>query len=502
VDDGAFAWTDQRWRGIPLYGNVLYELHVATFTPEGTFDGVIGKLDHLVDLGVDILELLPVNAFPGRWGWGYEGVDLYAVFDPYGGPEGLKRLVDAAHARGLGVVMDVVYNHFGPAGNYLAEFGPYFTDKHQTPWGSAVNYDDAGSDEVRRFVLDNAMMWLRDYHLDGLRLDAIHAIVDTSATHLLAELADEVEALSAQLGRTMFLIAESDLNDPRVVTPRAANGLGMDAQWSDDFHHALHAVLTGEHEGYYGDFGSLDDLATAFTQGYVHGGAYSEHRGRRHGAPYRLSGHRLLGYLQDHDQVGNRAAGSRPAAQLSPGLLKIGAALVLTSPFTPMLFMGEEWGTRTPWQFFTDHDDVELGKAITQGRQGEFTAFGWDPKDVPDPQDPATFERSKLDWADLGKDDHADLLDWHRRLIRVRRQLPELTGGSLDDVTVAYDEDERWIAVRRGDVVVLANLSDDEHHLPTTDPVLDVVLASADGFTFDAEGVTLPAESVAIARLT
>ncbi|MDX6212690.1 MAG: maltooligosyltrehalose trehalohydrolase [Frankiales bacterium] len=506
VDHGAFPWTDGKWRGTPLHGSVLYELHVGTFTPDGTFDGVVDRLDHLVELGVDLIELLPVNGFPGRWGWGYEGVDLYAVQDAYGGPEGLKRLVDACHARGIGVIMDVVYNHFGPSGNYLPRFGPYLTEKHKTPWGAAVNYDDAGSDGVRRFVLDNAAMWLRDYHVDGLRLDAVHAIIDTSATHLLAELAAEVEALSAHLGRTLFLIAESDLNDPRVVTPLAANGLGMDAQWSDDFHHALHTVLTREHEGYYSDFGSLDDLAAALTEGYVHSGRFSRHRDRRHGAPYRgLSGHRLLGYLQDHDQVGNRATGSRISTQVSAGLLQVGAALVLTSAFTPMLWMGEEWGARTPWQFFTDHDDVELGRAITDGRRREFVAFGWDPSDVPDPQDPATFERSRLDWAELDLDaqgEHASILAFYQRLIRLRRELPELTDPWLDAVTVAYDDDKRWIAVHRGSVVILANLAAGEQRLPTPDPVVDVLLASAEGFMFDAEGMTLPGESVAIARLS
>ncbi|MDX6230265.1 MAG: maltooligosyltrehalose trehalohydrolase [Frankiales bacterium] len=505
VDHAAFGWTDDRWHGTPLRGRVVYELHVGTFSPEGTFDGVIDHLDHLADLGVDLVELLPVNAFPGRWGWGYEGVDLYAVQASYGGPEGLKRLVDACHARGIGVIMDVVYNHFGPSGNYLQQFGPYLTDKHKTPWGSAVNYDDAGSDEVRRFVLDNAAMWLRDYHCDGLRLDAVHAIIDTSAIHLLSELSAEVGALSAQLGRTLFLIAESDLNDPRVVTPLEANGLGMDAQWSDDFHHALHTVLTGEHEGYYGDFGSLGDLAVALTEGYVHGGRFSQHRDRRHGAPYRgLSGHRLLGYLQDHDQVGNRAAGARISTQLSAGLLQVGAALVLTSPFTPLLWMGEEWGARTPWQFFTDHDDVDLGRAITDGRRQEFVAFGWDPSDVPDPQDPATFERSRLDWAELDKDKEAEhsMFAFYRRLIRLRRDLPDLTDPALDAVTVAYDDDKRWIAVHRGSVAILANLAAGEQRLPTPAPVVDVVLASAEGFMFDADGVTLPAESVAIARLS
>jgi maltooligosyltrehalose trehalohydrolase len=504
VDHSAFAWTDNRWHGVPLHGSVLYELHVGTFSPEGTFDGVVEHLDHLVDLGVDILELLPVNAFSGSRGWGYDGVALFAVQDSYGGPEGLKRLVDACHARGLGVVMDVVYNHLGPSGNYLPRYGPYFTEKHTTPWGSAVNYDDAGSDEVRRFVLDNALMWLRDYHCDGLRLDAVHAIVDTSAIHILAELADEVATLSAQLGRTMFTIAESDLNDPRMVTPREANGLGMDAQWSDDFHHALHAALTGEVTGYYQDFGTVDDIAAALTEGYVYAGRHARGRGRRHGAPYRgLPGHRLVGYLQDHDQIGNRATGDRISTQLSPGLLKVGAALLLTSPFTPMLFMGEEWGARTPWQFFTDHDEPDLADAVRQGRQREFAAFGWNPEQIPDPQDPATFERSRLDWAERDKDKEAEqsIFEFYKRLIRLRRELPDLSDPTLDAVTVAYDDEERWIVVRRGGIAVLANLADIGRSLPTAEPVVDVVLASADGFIVDSHGMTLPPESVVIARL-
>ena len=502
VDHGGFTWTDQRWRGAPLHGSVIYELHVGTFSPEGTFDGVVERLDHLVELGVDLVELLPVNAFSGSRGWGYDGVALYAVQDSYGGPEGLKRLVDACHAKGLGVIMDVVYNHLGPSGNYLPQYGPYFTEKHHTPWGSAVNYDDAGSDEVRAFVIDNALMWLRDYHCDGLRLDAVHAIVDTSAIHILAEISAAVAALSAQLGRTLFTIAESDLNDPRMVTALESNGLGMDAQWSDDFHHALHAALTGEVSGYYEDFGSVDDIAAALTEGYVYGGRHARGRGRRHGAPYRgLPGHRLVGYLQDHDQIGNRATGDRISTQLSPGLLKVGAALVLTSPFTPMLFMGEEWGARTPWQFFTDHEEPDLAEAVRQGRRKEFEAFGWDPEDIPDPQDPATFERSHLDWAEADKPDHASTLAFYRRLIQLRHELPDLTDPALDQVTVTYDDAERWIAVRRGGVVVLANLSAEERHLSVGEQVAEVVLAGAEGYVVDTTGVTLPPESVVIARL-
>ncbi|MDQ1445700.1 MAG: maltooligosyltrehalose trehalohydrolase, partial [Acidimicrobiaceae bacterium] len=338
VDHAAFPWTDHGWRGLHLPSAVLYELHVGTFTPEGTFEAVVPKLDHIVELGVGAIELLPVGEFSGSRGWGYDGVDLYAPHHAYGGPDGLKKLVDACHHRGLAVVVDVVYNHLGPSGNYLSRFGPYFTDRYNTPWGDALNFDGADSDEVRRFFIDNALMWLRDYHIDGLRLDAVHAIVDTSATHLLEQLAGEVEVLSAHVGRPLTLIAESDLNDPRVVARREAGGYGMDAQWSDDFHHALHAALTGEKSGYYEDFGGLAHVATAMRQAFVYAGDYSPHRKRVHGRkPLGIAGHRFLGYLQNHDQVGNRAVGERSSHLMSTGRLKVGAALVLLSPFVPML---------------------------------------------------------------------------------------------------------------------------------------------------------------------
>ena len=501
-DHSAFAWTDEHWRGVPLAGSVLYELHVGTFTSEGTFDAAIDRLDHLASLGVSAVELLPCNAFAGRWGWGYDGVAWYAVHEPYGGPDGLKRFVDACHARGLGVVMDVVYNHLGPAGNYLPEFGPYLTDAHTTPWGSAVNLDMPGSDEVRRFVIDNALMWLRDYHVDGLRLDAVHALRDERATHLLEELAVEVAALGAQLRKPLWLVAESDLNDASFVTPREAGGLGLDGQWTDDVHHALHANLTGETAGYYADFLGLPVLAKALQQTFVHDGSWSTFRGRSHGRPVpsTLLGHRFVVYLQDHDQVGNRAVGDRISATLSDGLLMVGAALVLTSPYTPMLFMGEEWGATTPWLFFSDHEG-ELGEAVRTGRRAEFASHGWETEDVPDPQSPATFEASKLDWAELETERGERLAQWTRDLIALRRARTDLSDGRRDRVQVTYDEAARWLVVVRGSTAVACNLASERQAVPLPGTPDGLLLASEHGFVFRDGSVELAEESVAVLDL-
>jgi maltooligosyltrehalose trehalohydrolase len=502
VDHGAFAWSDQHWRGTQLPGAVLYELHVGTFSPEGTFDGAVAHLDQLVELGIDAVELLPCNAFAGQRGWGYEGVEWFAVHEPYGGPDGLKRFVDACHGKGIGVVMDVVYNHLGPAGNYLPEFGPYLTEEHMTPWGPAVNLDRPGSDEVRRYLLDNAAMWLRDYHLDGLRLDAVHALVDERATHLLEQLATEVEALSAQVQRSLFLIAESDLNDPRLVSPRAAGGYGLDGQWADDVHHALHANLTGETDGYYGDFGSLDALSKALQSVFVHDGSWSAFRQRSHGRPVpaTMSGSRFVAYLQDHDQIGNRAVGDRLSANLPEGLLKVGAALLLTCACTPMLFMGEEWGARTPWQFFSDHE-AELGAAVSRGRLAEFAAHGWSTGDIADPQDPATFRASTLDWNEREGAREQDLLGWYRDLIALRRARPELTDGRRDLVRVSYDDDARWIVVRRGGLAIACNLGAERQVLPLTGTPAAALLASASGFVYSRGQVEIDGGSVVVLEL-
>ncbi len=502
VDHSAFAWTDGLWRGCTLEGSVLYEMHVGTFTAEGTFDAAIGRLDHLVDVGVDAVELLPCSAFDGRWGWGYDGVAWYAVHEPYGGPEGLKRFVDACHERGVAVVMDVVYNHLGPSGNYLQDFGPYLTDAHHTPWGAAVNLDMPGSDEVRRHIIDNALMWLRAYHVDGLRLDAVHALVDQRATPLLEELAVEVEALGARLRKPLWLVAESDLNDHRLITSREAGGDGVDGQWADDVHHALHAALTGERGGYYCDFGSLATLAKALTSVFVHDGTWSGFRGRTHGRPVppTMPGHRFVAYLQDHDQVGNRALGDRNAVTLSDGLLQVGAALLLTSANTPMLWMGEEWGARTPWLFFSDHQG-ELGDAVREGRRAEFGSHGWDTDDIPDPQDEKSFLASKLDWSERDGDREQALLSWNRDLIALRRSRPELTDGRRDRVEVTYDEQARWVVVRRGSVAVAANLGAGRQSVPLPGVPRSVLLASRPGFVYGPAGVDTDGESVVVLEL-
>ncbi|WP_329291134.1 MULTISPECIES: malto-oligosyltrehalose trehalohydrolase [unclassified Streptomyces] len=503
VAQDRYAWRAD-WAGRPLQGAVLYELHVGTYTPGGTLDSAAERLGHLAELGVTHIELMPLCPFPGQHGWGYEGVSLWAVHEPYGGPEALKRFVDRAHELGLGVVLDVVHNHLGPSGNHLPAFGPYFTDTHQTPWGSAVNLDAPGSDEVRAFLVGSALAWLRDYRLDGLRLDAVHALRDTRALHFLEELSTAVDTLAADLGRPLFLIAESDLNDPRLISSREEGGLGLHAQWNDDFHHALHTTLTGEAQGYYADFARapLAALAKTLTSGFFHDGTYSSFRGRRHGRPLdrtRVSAHRLLGYSQTHDQIGNRAQGDRLSASLSPGQLACAAALTLTGPFTPMLFMGEEWAAGTPWQFFTDHTDPGLAEAVRRGRRREFAAHGWAEEDVPDPQDPATRERSCLDWSEPEKALHARVLAWYRDLIALRRRHPDLSDPDLAAVRIAHDEGARWLALRRGDVRVAVNLGKEAAGIPLGLSRARVLAAWEPVRTPDADGLlSVPGESCVV----
>ncbi|MEV1015470.1 malto-oligosyltrehalose trehalohydrolase [Micromonospora sp. NPDC049801] len=499
-DHLAFQWSDSSWTGRQLPGSVLYELHIGTFTPEGTFDAAIDRLDHLVDLGVDLVELLPVNAFNGEHNWGYDGVCWYAPHEPYGGPDGLKRFVDAAHSRGLGVILDVVYNHFGPSGAYAPRFGPYLAEQSNS-WGRSINLDGPHSDEVRRYIIDSVLMWLRDYHVDGLRLDAVHALPDTRAVPLLEELAVEVESLSTHLGRPLSLIAESDLNDPRLITPREAGGFGLHAQWNDDAHHALHTLLTGERQGYYGDFGSLETLSDVLTGGFFHAGTWSSFRNRHHGRPLdsRVPGHRLVAYLQNHDQIGNRATGDRISASLSSALVRVGAMLLLTAPFTPMLFMGEEWAASTPWQFFTSHPEPELASAVRTGRRREFASHGWPEGDVPDPQDPETFVRSRLDWAELDKPEHASMLAFYQRLIALRRSVADLSDPRMHAVSVQHGD--QFLLMRRGDTLVVANFAGRGQGVSLPGVARRVLLATGEGVTVMRDRIELPAETAAIVAL-
>ena len=482
VDPATWQWTDQDWEGKDLRGSVIYELHVGTFTPEGTLDAAISRLDHLAELGVDIIELMPLAAFPGKAGWGYDGVALWAVHETYGGPEALARFVDAAHSTGIGVCLDVVYNHLGPSGNYLSVFGPYFTQAHHTPWGEAVNYDHDGSQQVRAFVIDSALRWLRDFHVDALRLDAIHEIKDDAAAadppqpHVLAELSDAVAALSAELGRPLSLVAEADLNDVGVITPTdeqppaKAPSLGMTAQWADDVHHALHARLTGETQGYYGDFAEAGAWAKAYGRAFLHNGTWSTFRERNWGAPVPedTDPRRFVVFGSDHDQIGNRAVGDRPSTSLDDATLAATAALVLLSPYTPMLFMGEEWGTRTPFQFFTDHEEEDLARSVSEGRVREFAGFGWDADEIPDPQAAETVEASRLRWDELNEAEHIRMLAWYQALTALRRDLTwsqRTAWPQVEDIngvlTVTYE-----------DIVVATNLSGQERPAPALTTVL------------------------------
>jgi maltooligosyltrehalose trehalohydrolase len=422
VDTAAFSWNDQQWTGIPLERSIFYELHVGTYTPEGSFDAIIAHLPQLAALGITTIELMPVAQFPGSRNWGYDGVFPFAPQNSYGGPEGLQRLVDAAHRHGLAIALDVVYNHLGPEGNYLGEFGRYFTGRYQSPWGQAINLDGEASDEVRRFFIDNALYWLEEYHFDALRLDAVHAIFDFSALHFLAELKSSVSVLASRLGRKIHVIAESDLNDSRLILPGERGGYGLDAQWSDDFHHSLHTLLTHERNGYYEDFGSLSHLAETLRDGWCYRGQYSRHRGRRHGnSPHGISPSHFVVCNQNHDQVGNRAAGERLSALVDYEGLKLAAGATLLSPFVPLLFMGEEYGESAPFQYFISHSDAELVDAVQRGRREEFAAFGWQAL-VPDPQEEATFQRSQLRHALKEQEPHATLLRFYRELIELRKR--------------------------------------------------------------------------------
>lgn len=500
VDPGSFVWTDAAWTGRQLAGGLVYELHLGTFTPEGTLDAATARFDHLVDLGVTHVELLPVNGFNGVHNWGYDGVLWYTVQEQYGGPAAYARFVDAAHAAGLAVIQDVVYNHLGPSGNYLPEFGPYLREGRSNTWGDSVNLDEPA---VRAYIIENAMMWLADYHVDGLRLDAVHALHDEQPVHLLQELASASDALSAHLGRPLTLIAESDLNDPTLILPRESGGYGLTSQWSDDWHHAVHVALTGETAGYYADFADPEALPKVWTRGFFHDGTYSSFRERNHGHPIpaEVPAWRLVTFAQDHDQIGNRAAGDRLSATLSADRLAVAAVLTLTAPGTPMLFMGEEWGASTPWQFFTSHPEEWLGEAVRRGRTEEFSRMGWDAALVPDPQDPDTFTRSVLRWEEARSGENARLLRLYRDLARLRRQRPELTDPSFGALSAGVENPDAAPASRRfmlgrGALRVLVNLSAEPWEAPL--PAGEEVLLATAVVASTRDSVTVAADSAAI----
>jgi len=449
VVDPEFPWEDRGWSGLTLDAYVMYELHVGTFTAEGTFDAIIPHLDTLKDVGITAVELMPVAQFPGERNWGYDGVFPFAVQASYGGPGGLKRLVNACHQRGMALVLDVVYNHLGPEGNYLKDFGPYFTDGYRTPWGAPINFDGSYSDEVRRFFVENALYWITEFHIDALRLDALHAILDVSAHPFLEELSTAVHEQTERIGRRVYLIAESDLNDTKLIRPRELGGYGLDAQWNDDFHHALHTLLTGEQSGYYQDFGKLVHLTTAFTEGYVYSGQYSPYRRRRHGnSSTLLPARQFVVYAQNHDQVGNRMFGERLSRLVSFDALKLSAGVVLLSPFVPLLFMGEEYGEPAPFPYFVSHSDQNLIEAVRRGRREEFAEFAWQ-GEPPDPQDEATFLRAKLDHKLRDEGEHRVLLEFYRELIRLRNALPALALLSKAHMQAIGYEGEKVLFVRR-----------------------------------------------------
>ena len=451
VDPDAFDWSDRGWKGLPLNDLIIYELHTGTFTAKGTFDAIIPHLNYLKhDVGVTAIELMPVAQFPGSRNWGYDGTYLYAPHSTYGGPQGLKTLVDACHAAGLAVILDVVYNHLGPEGNYLADFGPYFTDRYRTPWGDAMNYDGPDSDEVRHFIIGNALYWVTEYHIDGLRLDAIHGIYDFSANHILRELGEAVHGQAIRLGRQISVTAESALNDARVITAREQGGYGLDGQWNDDFHHALRTVLTKERTGYYRDYEGLGHLAKAMQEGFVYSGQYSRYHRRRHGNPSKhCAPSRFVVFSQNHDQVGNRAFGDRPGSLIPFEALKVAAATVLLSPNIPLLFMGEEYGETAPFLYFIDHGDPALIEAVRMGRRAEFASFTWE-GDIPDPQDPATLERSRIQLGGQRDSRQAAMLRWVRTLIDLRKTISSLgAGGTKSGHQVWAHEKENVLILHR-----------------------------------------------------
>jgi maltooligosyltrehalose trehalohydrolase len=499
VEPDGFKWTDKDWKGLALRDYVVYELHAGTFTPEGTFEAVTRKLAHLKSLGVTAVELMPVAEFPGARNWGYDGAHLYAPQSTYGGPEGLKKLIDACHREGLAFILDVVYNHLGPEGNYAGEYMPLYSEAHKSPWGAGLNFDGEGSEGVRRYFVENALYWLTEYHVDGLRLDAVHAIVDTSEKHFLKQLAEEFHARAERLGRPAYLIAESDLNDVCVLK-QEEEGYGIDAQWSDDFHHSLHAILTGADRGYFADFGRVGDLAKAIGEGFVYCGQHSVFRGKCHGTnSSERPGEQFVVCIQNHDQIANGYWGDRLSRIARPEQQRLAAALMLAgAPNVPMLFMGEEWGERAPFLYFTSHTDPELGRAVRRGRMEEYDAFVREEGETEstiggfsDPQSENTFARSKLNWESLEKQPHAGMLAFYRDLLALRREHAPLSNCDKTRTRVRFEESRRWLAVERGDesgarAILLCNLSSEPQPVPTAEGTWRRALWSGDARYGDA----------------
>lgn len=485
IDPKAYQWKDTYWEGLPLSEMIIYELHVGTFTKEGTFEAIIDKLDHLLELGVNTIEIMPISQFPGNRNWGYDGVYPFAAQDSYGGVTGLKKLIDACHKKKIAVILDVVYNHMGPEGNYLSQFGPYFTEKYHTPWGSALNFDDKYSDEVRNFFIQNALMWLEEFHFDGLRLDAIHEIIDRGATHFLKEMSMQVDELEKETGRNYVLIAESDLNDTKIINPYEKGGFGLEGQWVDDFHHALHTLLTGEKEGYYKDYGKIEHLAKAFTQAFIYDGEYSAFRKRKVGnSPIGLPKSKFVVCIQNHDQVGNRMLGERLSDLVSFEELKLAAGVLLTSPFVPMLFMGEEFAENRPFQYFVSHGDPDLVKAVREGRKREFEYFFNSSGDFPDPQGEETFNASKINWNFKEEGQKEIIFGYYKKLIKLRKQ-KVFQAFKENEVKVEINEEDRSLKVlTEGEEKLLAifNFNEKvlEFKLPETRSDWQAILASAD----------------------
>ena len=474
VDHRSFKWANENWDGIPLPQFIIYELHVGAFTPTGTFDAIIPRLDEIRDFGVNAIEVMPVAQFPGERNWGYDGAYIYAPQNSYGGPVGLKRFVNECHKKGIAVILDVVYNHLGPEGNYLWDYGPYFTQKYKTPWGEAINFDGAYSDEVRNFFIENALHWFEKYHMDALRLDAVHSIFDMSANTFLQELSDRVKEFSTEKGREFYLIAESNLNDTKIIRPREIGGYGIDSQWCDDLHHSLHALLTGEDEGYYVDFGSPGQLVKSLREGFVYSGQYSRFRKRRHGnSSKERPAHQFVVFSQNHDQVGNRMLGERLSSLVSFEGLKLAAGVIFLSPYIPLLFMGEEYGAESPFLYFISHSDPHLIQAVRKGRKDEFELFNWE-GEPPDPQGMESFLKSKISWEKRKEGKTGVLLKFYTQLIKLRKGIPALSSLSKEDMDVQGMEKERVVLMRRwkgeNHIFCVFNFNPDDVILPTALP--------------------------------